>query len=236
MDGSIQDTATGAPGRKFIKSRGMKFPKNSDFITGPIRGALRAGNYEQRETETVLKVVQKDDVVIELGAGIGYMSTLVATKRQVKSVHAFEANPHLISYIKDVHKANDVENVTVTNAILGPRKGQVDFFVRKNFIGSSMQEVKGTNVVSVEKIEVLNANSVFKKIKPTVLICDIEGAEADLFPALDLTGLRAAIVELHPQWIGQKGVQAVFDAMHKAGLTYWPRGSDAKVVTFRNDW
>jgi len=44
-----------------------------------------------------------------------------------------------------------------------------------------------------------------------------------------------AVVELHPQWIGQSGVQAVFDAMHKAGLTYFPRLSQSKVVTFKKD-
>lgn len=232
MDG---ETESGSA-RKFIKSRGLNFPKNSDFLSGPVRGALRAGNYKQSETEIVLKVVQKDDVVIELGAGIGYMSTLIAKKRQVKAVHAFESNPLLIPYIKSVHEANDLENASVTNAILGPIKGSVEFYVRKNFQSSSMQKDKGAHVVSVENVDVLNASSVFKKIKPTVLICDIEGAEADLFKSLDLTGLRAAIVELHPQWIGQDGVQSVFDAMHKAGLTYWPQGSDAKIVTFKKGW
>jgi hypothetical protein len=69
-----------------------------------------------------------------------------------------------------------------------------------------------------------------------VLVCDIEGAEAELLPAGDWSGLRAAVVELHPQWIGQAGVQAVFDAMQRAGLTYFPRASQAKVVTFRKGW
>ncbi len=44
------------------------------------------------------------------------------------------------------------------------------------------------------------------------------------------------MVELHPQWIGQAGVQAVFDAFHKAGLTYYPKTSDKKVVTFLKGW
>ena len=50
------------------------------------------------------------------------------------------------------------------------------------------------------------------------------------------SSLRVAIIELHPQWIGQSGVQAVFDAMSKAGLTYFPKASESKVVTFRKDW
>jgi hypothetical protein len=31
-------------------------------------------------------------------------------------------------------------------------------------------------------------------------------------------------------------VQAVFDAFAKAGLTFFPRRSNKKVVTFRRDW
>lgn len=221
--------------KDFITSRGMKFPKTKPFITGQVRGALRTGRYEAKETEAVLKVVREGDTVIELGAGIGYMSTLLATKRNA-TVHAFEANPALIPYIHSVHEANGISSATVTNAILGARKGKASFFVRKNFIASSLSEIEGSEVIATEEIEVLNAKSVFADLKPTVLVCDIEGAEADLIPAMDLSGLRAAVIELHPQWIGPEGVNAVFSAMIAAGLAYYARASNAKVVAFRRTW
>ena len=90
-------------------------------------------------------MVREDDVVVELGAGIGFMSTLVATKRKIKAVHAFEANPQLIPYIASVHAANGVKNAHVTNAILGPEAGSVPFYIREKFIASSMtKDVEGT--------------------------------------------------------------------------------------------
>ena len=88
----------------------------------------------------------------------------------------------------------------------------------------------------MEHVEVRAVNEELARVAPTVLICDIEGAEADLLPAADLSGLRAAIVEVHPQWIGQAGVQAVFDAMNRGGLSYFPKASEGKVVTFRKGW
>ncbi|HID08424.1 MAG TPA: FkbM family methyltransferase, partial [Armatimonadetes bacterium] len=39
-----------------------------------------------------------------------------------------------------------------------------------------------------------------------------------------------------PQWIGQKGVQAVFDVLQSAGLTFFPKTSNKKVVAFLRDW
>jgi len=220
----------------FIRSRGMKFPKHPEIMQGKIRRLLRSNSYEAKETEAALRVVREGDVVVELGGGIGYMSTLVATKRAISSVHVFEANPNLIPYIRSVHAANDVTNAHVTNAILGPRKGSVDFYVREPMLGSSMQVLEGEVDPPSVKVDVLNAKTTFKEIAATVLICDIEGAEVDLIPQLDLTGLRAAIIETHPQWIGPEGINKIFRAFMDAGLAYYHRGSHGKVLAFRTDW
>jgi len=220
----------------FIKVNGVKFPKDGTIVTGRVRGLLRNGGYEGKEAQNLLRVVREDDVVIELGAGIGFTSTLLANKRKIQHIHAYEGNPALIPYIQSVYAANGVENATVTNAVLGKRKGSVDFFVRRNILASSLQEIEGTNVTSTPKVDVLNAKAVFKDINPTVLICDIEGGEADLIPSLDLSQLRAAVIGLHPQWIGPHGVNAVFKAMMDAGMAYYARGSSSKTVAFRRSW
>ncbi|NNK15679.1 MAG: FkbM family methyltransferase [Sulfitobacter sp.] len=214
----------------------MRFPKHPDIMQGKIRRLLRKNEYEAKETEAALRVVREGDVVVELGGGIGYMSTLVATKRAIKSVHVFEANPNLIPYIQSVHATNDVTNAHVTNAILGSRKGSVDFYVREPMLGSSMQVLEGEVDPPSVKVDVLNAKTTFKDIGANVLICDIEGAEVDLIPSLDLSGFRAAIIETHPQWIGPEGINKVMRAFMDAGLAYYHRGSHGKVLAFRTDW
>ncbi len=231
MDGQTSREPTG-----FIHSRGMKFPKDPDIMQGKIRRLLRENAYEAKESEAALRVVREGDVVVELGGGIGYMSTLVATKRAIKSVHVFEANPNLIPYIKSVHAANGVTNAHVTNAILGPRKGSADFYVREPMLGSSLTVLEGEVDPPATKVDVLDAKATFKDIGATVLICDIEGAEVDLIPSIDLTGLRAAIIETHPQWIGPEGINKVFRAFMDAGLAYYHRGSHGKVLAFRKSW
>ncbi len=240
------DRAEPAPGsepgpaaRPFIRSRGMRFPNDPAFIDRKRRRLLRHGDYERREIEAVKALVRPDDVVIELGAGIGYMSTFMARNRRVGAVHAFEANPALIPYIERVHAANDVTAVTVHNALLGPRKGKAKFYIRENFPASSLEEAprgEKSPVVRVEQVEIRNAKAAFREIRPSFLVCDIEGAEADLLALPDLSGLRGAVIELHPQWIGRAGVARVFEAMMGAGLTFFPRVSNKKVVAFLRDW
>ncbi|MDD9733855.1 FkbM family methyltransferase [Mameliella sp. AT18] len=232
------DGAESAPRDPYLHSRGLKIPKHPQITKGRIRGALKSDTYERKECDAVMRVVRPGDRVLELGGGIGYMSTLLSVKKQVARVVSYEANPALIPYIRSVHAANGVENVDLRNALLSPQAGDpVPFYVRRNFLASSMDREADPDSVTEEVPIMQHAIApVLEAETPDVLVCDIEGAEADLLPAGDWSGLRAAVIELHPQWIGQSGVQAVFDAMHSAGLTYFPRASEAKVVTFRKGW
>ncbi len=223
----------------YIRSRGIKMPKVREIVSGRTRKALREGSYEGLEADAVMKIAREGDTVLELGTGIGYISTLIAAQRPVKEIHTFEANPLLIDYIRTTHALNNITNVTVHNALLGPEKAEPrDFYCRQNFLASSLDynARPPEGIVSVEKIEVRDINQTFDAIGPDILICDIEGAEAEILPALKYEGLRAAVIELHPQWIGAPGVRAVFEAMHRAGLTYYPRWSYRKVIVFRRAW
>lgn len=224
------------PRSPYVVSRGIKFPKDGKFITGMIRGSLKQGSYEAKEADVMLKVVRDGDTVIELGAGIGFMSSYIAANRKVNAVHSFEANPHLIPLIRQVHQINGLENTHITNAILGPRKGKVDFHVSAKLLESTLSPVEGSTYDEVVKVDVLNANKVLRDTGANMLVCDIEGAEVDLIPKLDLSNIRAAVIELHPQWIGPEGVNAVFRAFMDGGLAYYARGSTQKVVSFRRNW
>jgi FkbM family methyltransferase len=229
-----------APAPKILRCRGLRFPNDPRIISPRTRKLLRTNQYEMREAAAVRALVGPEDVAMELGGGIGFMSTLMARSCKAKAVHSFEANPSLIPYIARVHEENGVTgHVEVTNAVLGARKGKAKFYERAHFSASSLEEDPpgvASPVVAVHEVEVLNIKTVMKKIKPSVVVCDIEGAEADLVPLMDLSTVRLGVVELHPQWIGKEGVQAVFDAFHRAGLTFYPKTSNKKVVTFRRDW
>ena len=222
-----------------VRSRGLRFPDDSSVLTPRLRRLLRSRRYEAGEANAVRALVGPDDVALELGAGIGFMSTLMAKSCKAREVHSFEANPRLIRYIRQVHALNGVSQVKLTNALLGARKGKATFYERDDLLASSLDPDPpgvGAAVIATHEVEVLNIKTVMRAIKPTALICDIEGAEATLLPLADLSTVRVAVLELHPQWIGKDGVQAVFDAFHKHGLTFYPKLSEKKVVAFRRDW
>lgn len=227
-------------GDAFITAHGLKFPDDPDVLRGRVRQLLRRETYELKEFEAVQALTGADDIVLELGAGIGFMSTVAAKLGGVRAVHSIEPNSTLIPYIERVHRANEVLNASVTHAAIAPDDtGSTAFYVRQNLLASSLAPMQGRKdggVMLTETVPTLSLTAAIDAIQPTFLICDIEGAEAEVLPSADLSGLRCAVVELHPQWIGQSGVQAVFDAMARAGLTYFPNRSNRKVVTFRKGW
>lgn len=230
----------GATRSRVLRSSGLQFPMDPKFISQRTARFLRQDAYEEREANAVRALVRPDDVAMELGAGIGFMSTLMASQSRTRHVHAYEANPSLIPYIRRVHELNGVsDRVTVTNAILGAEAGETTFFERAQFSASSMlAEPTGvaSPVIAEHRVPVLDIAAEMRRIAPSVVVCDIEGAEADLVPLMDLSTVRVAVVELHPQWIGKDGVLAVFDAFHRAGLIFFCKTANKKVVTFRRDW
>ncbi|MGB0912206.1 MAG: FkbM family methyltransferase [Phaeobacter italicus] len=156
--------------------------------------------------------------------------------RKMLRAGTYEANPHLIPYIRRVHAANGVTNAYLTHAVLAPKAGKQTFYVRENFLASSLSAMEDEPHQEEVEVPALDMNAVIADLKPSVLICDIEGAEADLLPQMDLSGLRAVLIETHPQWIGKEGIRRLFACLDAAGLVFYPRWSHGKVAVFRSDW
>lgn len=224
--------------KNFLKSRGLKIPNDPKFITRKLRRALRRDEYELKESQAAQRLAEESDVVLELGGGIGYMGAFLSAVGKVSHVHSFEANKRLRSFAERLHALNNIENITIHNALLAPQDGPaVNFYVREDFLASSMSTKRGDDdSVRIDQVEVRDINKVIAEIKPTFLVCDIEGAEAHLLPKANFETLRAAAIELHPRVTGSSGVRAVFEAMHAAGLTYDPFASIGRVVAFRQSY
>ncbi|MEL7098987.1 MAG: FkbM family methyltransferase [Pseudomonadota bacterium] len=227
MDGSAQiSTDT-------IKARGVALPLSA-AIPGRIRGALKRGEYDAPLARAALDTGQAGDIVVDLGAGLGFTSALMTRRGKAAEVHAFEPQTELADIIREVHRLNNVTG-SVTEATLGKRKGKADLHVGSHLLRASLAFDPGQETCP-QSIDVLNAKTTLKSLKASLLICDIGGAEAAVLPDLDLSALRAVIVRLHPKLIGADGVREVFSCAQEAGLAYNPGASNGKIVSFVRDW
>ena len=208
------------------------------WMTPVIRQALLADSYERTERDMVEAGVRPWDVVVELGTGLGVISAMCARMCGNEAVTTFEANPKMIPVIKETYRLNGV-NPCLHNAILGPKEdggrsssetAVVPVYLHSDFWRSSTVKDPSwllSDWVGTEMVPVVESSSVFYYRDVSMLICDIEGGEAELFKTLDLpSSLKKIVIETHPRVIGEKAVDRLLADFYALGFSLISTGGD----------
>ncbi len=206
-------------------SSGLKIAVATPPVSPRIIGILRGGLYEALEAQAVAGMLEADEVVLELGSGIGLISTVVMASGKAREVHCFEADQRLIPLIRASHKANGITNAVVHNEIVTADPGALaagyaDLRLEEYFFANALDAGGGGTGGQRARVKTADIAGVLKTVRPTVIIADIEGAELGLFAGVDLSSVRRMLLELHPAVIGDAGIRSVFDDLHKAGFAY----------------
>lgn len=199
---------------------GLKVPQ-SPFLNANRIQRIEAARYEGQEIKGALHVVQASDRVLEVGAGIGVVSGVVALNAKPEKVLSFEANPALVPTIQMLHKINGLEGrVELRNQVLYAGEGRPEtmrFYVHESYLGSSLIERKGRSAQSVD-VPTAAMEEVIAELNPTVLIMDIEGGELELLRHADLGQFRAVVLEFHPEAYGVEGMRECKAILTEAGF------------------
>jgi FkbM family methyltransferase len=118
---------------KLIKTRlgESKFYYRSDDRFIGQRVAL--GKYEPYETKLILRQLKPNQVVIDVGANIGYYTMLIANK--VKKVYALEPDKTNFEILKKNILANNLKNVVAIRAAAGSKKSRLNLYKSKENLG-----------------------------------------------------------------------------------------------------
>ncbi|MBB4279663.1 FkbM family methyltransferase [Rhizobium mongolense] len=205
-------------------------------VSDVIQKKIKDGRYEKHEARTIPKLMIDDEILLELGAGVGVISTLGWLSGKVREVHCFEADPRLIELIKETHTQNGVKGY-VYNQILSSdadlvAQGLMDFHIREHFYGNSTITSVGREVKETVKVPVVAITEAISKIQPTVIACDIEGGELGLFDEVEMPSVKTIMLETHQAALKGHGMRQVFHEMHKADFHYDERYSCGSVSVF----
>lgn len=210
---------------------GVKVPLAPADVSPEIWQALSNGTYEAKEARWVFKSVRPNDHVLELGTGIGVLTSLIAG---IEGVHvwAFEASPSSVRLAKRVIEANNLDNITLSQGILaaGPPRDFV-FYLRKDLWMSSVVEHQGPYDETLT-ITSANIDQFISQHEIDVIVMDIEGAERDLLIHAALPGVDRIFLELHDHLYGLAGIRDITRALASKGFGYDPRGSSGPCVLF----
>jgi FkbM family methyltransferase len=105
-----------------VDNQGVKVRVDGS-LSAEVRLALRWGHYERRELDVVRAALQGADVVMEVGAGLGVVSSFCAKAVGSQRVFAYEANPAMESYIRRTYALNGV-SPTLEICALGEHVGE----------------------------------------------------------------------------------------------------------------
>jgi len=224
---------TVSPAVDYLETCGVRIPFDPHIITPPIEQAIRADLFEAEEAMQIPHIVHNGDVILDIGAGIGFISTILSRQTGVKQVFAVEANPDLLPFMAKLHALNKVKKVQRINAVLTTdTAAEITFYQRRDFwMGSLMQ---GPNPFEQAiQVNTLNLNDFLSSNAIDLVVCDIEGAETMLFVGADLTSVDRIYLELHDHITGLRGVKSVFDQLSAKGFAFDPRYSSGAIVLFR---
>lgn len=195
-----------------------------------VEQSLAKGSYEREELRLISEVLSPDDVVLEIGAGLGLVSTYCAKRLGSGRVFAFEADPDLEPCIRETYDLNGVEPALEMCAI-GPKAGRVTLYRDKHFISSSVARRR----VGAKPVEVPGKalSYVVERFHPSLLVVDAEGAERELFDQAELRGVRKIVLELHDRVIGPEGTDRVRQRLGEMGFTIDRRLSSHEHLVLR---
>jgi FkbM family methyltransferase len=180
-----------------------------------VERALSRGGYERQELQLIGALLTPGDVVLEVGAGLGLVSTYCAQRVGSSRVFAFEADPDLEPCIRETYELNGVEPALDICAV-GARAGRVTIYRDKHLVSSSVGRRRaGTRPVEVPGKAL---NYVVQRFRPTLLIIDAEGAEPELFDGAELPTVTRIVLELHDRVIGAQGTDRVRGTLANLGF------------------
>jgi len=195
-------------------SYGIQLPVKHPLVSPGIAKEIFFGDYEAKEIEIIRKRIEPNDVVLEVGAGLGYLSAYCAKQVGSSSVFTYEANPELIPIIRETYSRSEVDP-TITNAMLAEGNGEREFHLEEDFWASSAHRTGGRSIT----VQQLDLNTELERINPSFLIVDIEGGEVEFFSGANLNMVHKICVETHSDVVGDEALSKMFAGLVDKGFS-----------------
>ena len=197
-----------------VRLDGVTLFADDPAIGAVSRRTIIVGAFERHERRALRRHVHPDDRVLELGSGIGFITTRLAQTVGSENVLGFEANPDLFPVMHS-HFARNGVAPRVENAVLGAEDGETSFYVGDEFWSASATDERAGRKITVPAKAL---KSITAEFQPTVLMMDIEGGEREIIDLLDPGSLRLLIMEVHPEVLGEEGETALFSRIADMGF------------------
>ena len=156
--------------------------------------------HEPIVSKLLMDKLRENEIFFDIGANVGYFTCLAGLYIQKGEVHSFELDPTLVNEINSNLNLNGIHNsVIFCGAIWNNNNDVLSFEPHQN-------ENKSTNVAKVSNGRI-NTGSITldtyckkKKIHPSIIKIDVEGAEAKVLRGAQEMArfIETMFLEIHP--------------------------------------
>jgi FkbM family methyltransferase len=191
--------------------------------------------YEPYETNVVSSIIKPNDIIVDVGANIGYY-TLIFSKLTGKGgkVFAFEPSNSNFKILNENIRINKYSDVVVTiNKAVSDKEEQMNLYLNDENHG--MNRIFKSNAYApktnhVERIETIRLDSFFDKLqslKVDFVKLDIEGSEYGAIKGMqkiiDNNKKLALMTEFHPSSITEYGIvpRQFLELLYSFGFNIW---------------
>lgn len=214
---------------------GLRLEVPEALLNERIHAKLASGGYEAHEAQAAAMRLKPRHRVLELGAGLGYIASVCARVVGPQNVTTVEANPAMLPVIRANLERNGFGAVTLLHGAVGGMTGgdtPLAFDTARSFWAARIAD-EGARPETLTEVPHLGLGDLLTRVRPHVVIMDIEGAEAHLFDAPWPEHVRHVMMELHPGRYGDPVIKRIVDCMSVSGLTYDPGPSRGRILCFR---
>ncbi len=188
-------------------------PIDERMSTFNVRKLLQ-GQHTRHERELLENILEPNDVVMELGGGIGMVAIACAKVTGSDRVYSYEANPELEPLTRDNYALNGVDP-TLKICMLGCRIGGRTFYLEEHSSRSSAVVNAGRRAIEVP---VERFNDEVRRIRPSILVVDIQGGEDELVDFTDLSTVEKLLIEVHPDITGVRRANSIRRGLRRMGF------------------
>ncbi len=184
---------------------------------------------------------EKSPVIIDGGSHIGLSILYFKKLYPGSTIIAFEPNPKTFAVLKRNIELNNIQGVTLINAALSKKNGQIKFYVGRGLLNWSWGDTGKRNKIAVTRFsEEIFVNSVqlssYIKKKVDFLKLDIEGMEGEILTEIKnkLKFVEKIVLEFHRVKNSDVNTsRRIIDLLKKSGFAVSIKQANLLSIPFR---
>lgn len=193
--------------------------------SGIVRDLWIHKTREPNSTEYFGSLIRDDDIIIDIGANIGYYVLLESFAAKVGKIYAIEPVKRSMQTLCDNLKLNGVKNVFPFTMALGDSEEKNILYVYKAANLSSFVKHDQSEIIEEVETKTMTLDSFIRtniKERPSIVRMDLEGWECQVIDGAkdtisnsdDLT----LFIELHPKLISPERIEGMLMALENGGF------------------